>query len=608
MNIMPSIVKYQKNLKKSGTLLISVSILLALLTPQQTTSVHGSSRTFAFTVNAQANIVVTIDSNVIYQTIDGFGTCLFGTEAEQNWWQQLYYDDMRASILRVDLTPRFVSPYGDFTYNSPWFHNNPSLPGPENNNVRSYTSPNDYSRTFAGRKAPIAVMKANATKNLALFDYNNVLPRVGGVAAQAGQNRKSQLGDFKLIGSIWSPPPWVKISSGNTYGGAAWPLPVGGTRYPFIWADNFVGGKLDISNAPLSVFNDGTQNTSSLMQFARTTASYILGYQRTFNVRFYAISIQNELNFETFYNSMTYPQSPEYITALKIIRAEFNKYDELRNIKIMGPEDLLGGDAYGMWEYGGPIHKNLQYIRNVQNDPQAAVALEFFSIHGYANDGVNSSGAVPTQWNWWVNGWTSSPAPGIPPNVQGIKTFGKKSWMTETSGEATTWLSPTSGFPGNGAWSIALKIHQALTTGQESAWIYWQLTDGRNVADQTLTDSTLRANSPKYVALKHFARYIRPNSLRVAANVSGLTSLNVSAYIHSVNKTLTTVLVNSSPTNQTVTVQLPSFPSMISQLNSYTSSNHKLWQVSTANVTNNTATVIVPGYGVTTLYGVSNAG
>ncbi|HEY5870948.1 MAG TPA: hypothetical protein VI542_36155 [Candidatus Tectomicrobia bacterium] len=605
---MMSIIKYQKIFNNLITLLFPILMILVLSIIQRTTLIHSKNKEYGSNTRNRDDIVVTVDSRIIYQTIEGFGTCLSGNEAEQNWWQQLYYDDMRSSILRVDLTPRFVSPYHDFSYNSPWFHNNPSLPGPENNNVRTYTSPNDYSRTFAGRSAPIAVMKADATQNLTLFDYNHVSPRVGGVAAQAGQSRKSQLGDFKLIGSIWSPPPWVKISSGNTYGGSSWPLPVGGTRYPFIWADNFVGGKLDISNAPLSVFHDGTQNTSSLTQFARATASYILGYQRAFNVRFYAISIQNELNFETFYNSMTYPQSHEYITALKTIHAEFNKYDELRNIKIMGPEDLLGGDAYGMWKYGGSTHKNLQYIRNIQNDPQAAAIMEFFSIHGYANDGVNSSGAVPTQWDWWVNGWTSSPAPGIPPNVQGIRTFGKKSWMTETSGEATSWLSPTSGFPGNGAWSIALKIHQALTTGQESAWIYWQLTDGKNVADQTLTDNTLRANSPKYVALKHFARYIRPNSIRVAADVSGSTLLNASAYIHSVNKTLTTVLVNSSPINQTVTVELQGFPSSIAQLNSYTSSNNNLWQASTINVTNNTATVTVPGYGVTTLYGVSNAG
>lgn len=76
------------------------------------------------------------------QTMDGFGSCPAGTEAQQAWWQALYYDDLQASILRVDLTPRFKSPYNgqNGTYNSPWYHNNPSLPGPDDNNVRVYTN------------------------------------------------------------------------------------------------------------------------------------------------------------------------------------------------------------------------------------------------------------------------------------------------------------------------------------------------------------------------------------------------------------------------------------------------------------------------------------
>lgn len=42
--------------------------------------------------------------------------------------------------------------------------------------------------------------------------------------------------------------------------------------------------------------------------------------------------------------------------------------------------------------------------------------------------------------------------------------------MAETSGENPAWLYPTSGFPGGGAFSIALRIQQALTAGRESAW------------------------------------------------------------------------------------------------------------------------------------------
>jgi len=75
--------------------------------------------------------------------------------------------------------------------------------------------------------------------------------------------------------------------------------------------------------------------------------------------------------------------------------------------------------------------------------------------------------------------------------------YGKKSWMTETSGENPAWLFPVSGYPNAGAWSLALRIHQALTTGRQSAWIYWQMTDGSPVGAQTLTSSTLLTNSAK---------------------------------------------------------------------------------------------------------------
>ena len=208
-------------------------------------------------------------------------------------------------------------------------------------------------------------------------------------------------------------------------------------------------------------------------------------------MQLHAISIQNELNFETFYNSCHLPASSEYVGALKAARAELDKYPDLAAIRIMGPEDLLGGDGYGMWQYGsgsGVAHKNLQYLSNIAADPAAASALDFFCIHGYAPDGVSAAGAEPQSWRWWADGWSTSPAAGLPASVHGFTSYGKKSWMTETSGEVPAWLAPASGFPNQGAFSIALKIHQALTVGRQSAWVYWQLIDGSSVGDQTLTD------------------------------------------------------------------------------------------------------------------------
>jgi O-glycosyl hydrolase len=548
------------------------------------------------------------------QVIDGFGTCLSGTEGLQGWWQSLFFDDLQCTILRMDLTPAFKAPYTGMngTYNSPWFHNNPPLPGPDTNNVRTYSNTLDYTRVYNGWRAPIAVMGPDIDQNTNNFDFTVANLRVAGQLAQIGMTRGGA-GDFKLIGSLWSPAPWIKGASGNKISGQSGVQPVNGTAFPFIWYNNFSGGMLDTSGVGLTNFDDtalgGTGPTSALMQFARCTAAYLRGVQRTFGVQFYAFSIQNELNFEEFYNSCTYPLSAGYLAALKAVRAELDKYADLAPIRIMGPEDLLGADAYALWQYGAgssTVHKNLQYLANIAADPIAAAAESFFCIHGYASDGVSAAGATPTSWNWWAGGWSSSPAAGIPANISGFRAYGKKSWMTETSGEDPAWLSPAAGYPGNGAWSIAVRIHQALTVGQESAWVYWQLTDGNPNSGSTLTSAAQTNSSPKYVAAKHYFRWIRPGAVRVNANVAGTTNLLVSAYLHETNATMTVVMINTTSNAMTCQLAVPSQPIGIKTWQVFTSSNGSYGQTSSVSVLNGTSPVPVPGYGVVTLSGVGS--
>ncbi len=541
------------------------------------------------------------------QRIDGFGTCTYtGGSAEQPWFHQLYYDELGASIVRADLTPRLKAPYSSFTYNSPWFHNNPPLPGPENNNVRTYTGPNDYSREFAGRSAPIAIMGPDIEQNIAVFDYNNTLPKGSGILASVGTQRAEELGGFKLLGCFWSPVPWVKIATGNVspnYGGI---LPRQGTPWPYIWFDNFAGGKLDVSHTPLEVFNDGTGPTSALTQYARSCAAYILGYQRHFGVKFYAVSIQNEPGFQQYFSSARYALSSEYIEALKALRAEFDRHAELRHIIFSGTDDLLGNDAYGLWQFGGGAttqHKNLQYVANIEADPIAREALQIYAIHGYAANGVNAAEADPLQWRWWAHGWTESPASGIPAPVNGFVATGKRSWMTETSGENPQWLWPQNGFPGSGAWSVALRIHQALTAGRQNAWLYWQMADGGTVAEtETLTGSIELETAPKFNAARHFFRYIRPGAQRVEVDVES-PAIDASAYVHDDNQTITYVLLNTTASAVTIDVAAPSLPSGVEYFDVFTSNAGSYWIPSTAMVAEGKASVTVPGYGVVTLVG-----
>jgi O-glycosyl hydrolase len=556
---------------------------------------------------------VTIDTSPAgqRQVIDGFGSCLSGNEASTTtWWTNLYYGDLQASMLRMDLTPAFTSVYSANNYNSPSYGN----AGPNANYVRAYTNSASYTNVYNGSQARIAVMGPNIDSNIAYFNFtgSGSSPQVAGVAARAGLARLTSLGDFKLFGSFWSPMPWVKVADGNTYGAGGSSLPPGGTPYPFIWLGNFSGGMLDTSGAPLPQFDDsalgGTGPTSALTQFARAVAAELRGFQNTYGLPFYSISIQNELDFDEFYNSCFYPLTNGYLAALKAVRAELNQYPDLAGIKIMGPEDVLGGDAYGMWQYGGgssTAAKNLQFVQAVEADPVAASAEAFFCIHGYDSDGVSAAAATATQWDWWANGWESSPGSGIPANVHGFTYFGKKSWMTETSGEDPAWLSPSSGFPDAGAWSVALRIQQALTAGQESAWAYWQMTDGNAVSDDTLTDSSTLQNSPKYVAAKHFFRYIRPNSIRCEATVTGSTTLTASAFLHQTNGAMTIVLINSTNIPIPAVIKSPAQPIGIAFWQTFTSSDGSYWKTSTNTIANGTATVSIPGYGVVTLYGMA---
>jgi O-glycosyl hydrolase len=599
---------------------------------------------------------VTIDASAAgqQQVIDGFGTCLTSdSQTSTAWWQQSFLDDLGASILRVDLVPRFKSPYRDHGYVSPWFRGRGAPPyalnfeidsshsprhytgpaanefvtvngatyynGPEGNRARTYTGPADYGRPFGGFQAPIAVMGPNIDDNIARAFPASLLPEALAVI-NAARQRDPALNRFKLTGSIWSPAPWLKVSSGNVTGSnyGAWPFAATGTPFPYIAVGgNFVGGRLDVSETPHNEFNDsalpadvpGGPNaqaargpTSALTQFARSTAAYVRAIQNELGLRFYSLSIQNELNFETFYNSCTYPLSSQYIKAVRYVRAEFDKYDDLRGIKIMGPEDLLADSSHSLWQYGGgttTVHKNLRYVQDIEADPQAAQDVAFYCIHGYAADGASSAGADPVAWDRWARGWTTPPAAGIPANVKGFTPFNKKSWMTETSGESPAWRHPATGFPNDGAFSIALKIHQALTTGRQSAWVYWQFTDGANVGASTLTDHIQRSAAPKFNAARHYFRYIRPGAIRHTTQVAGSTTLLASSYVHPQDQTLTVVLVNTSASAQTVTLERPAALPQLTQWEGHVSSDGALWQgVSHAIGGNGETSIAVPGYGV----------
>ncbi len=155
---------------------------------------HSNSRLGAQTVS------ISIDTSPAgrQQIIDGFGTCLSGTEASQTtWWTNLYYGDLQASMLRMDLTPNFKAPYSNNNYNSPSYGN----AGPGGNYARTYTNATTYTNLFNGSQAQIAVMGPNINSNIDVLQLHRERqrPASGGCDSAAWQIAGHEPGRFQIV-------------------------------------------------------------------------------------------------------------------------------------------------------------------------------------------------------------------------------------------------------------------------------------------------------------------------------------------------------------------------------------------------------------------------
>ena len=329
--------------------------------------------------------------------------------------------------------------------------------------------------------------------NVNLFNFNGNYPQTnwGGFAAAVTAQKMDQM---KLIASIWTPPGWMK-TSGSENGGAL------------------------------------LQTPQNLQQFGRYVAAYVQGFQQTYGVPLYAVSIQNELRFSEPYPSTVYTPD-QYVAALKAVGAEFAA-DGIKT-KIMGPEDV-GVDS------GFLTNNQMSFINAVKADPVAKSYLSFYAVHGYSGNGstASSQGANWADYN------------------SRIAADGLQSWMTEESGENPAWVHVDSNGKPDGALAVALNMHEGLVSGNLNAWVYWQMDDGYSpVSNYTLTASS-DPSSLKYNAFKHYSRFIRPGATRVDSSPDSPSGVTIDAWMDGTSHILTINLINASGTDEPVNVTLP---------------------------------------------------
>ncbi len=416
-------------------------------------------------------------------------------------------------------------------------------------------APNDY--------ATPVVLGDDLQANIDKFDFAYPkLASFGAVAAASKTKALANGGGFKLFASMWTPPHWMKGEEVDPQTGQP-----NGTQPQVVlgstgWWSSAGGSLID--------------TPANLEQYGRYVAAYVKGFEQSFGVALDAISIQNELAFHEPYSSCVYSPSL-YVKALKAVGAAFEHYGI--TTKLMGPEDV------GVGSTSSPqvLQRQMSYINAIRNDPEANALLGGYVIHGYAYDGV-STNRSPAQWaNYWSQ----------------IKADGKHSWETETSGEAQTWA---------GGLLLAQNVQDALTQGNVSAWFYYLAArSATSTSAEALTVGT-DTTTPKYVAAKHFFRYVRPGAQRVEAVSSDTAGVYVSAFSRAADQTLTTVMINASTQQQDVTLSVVGGKTVNHYNVAYLSTSGALWQAITPTFTiDGMAKLTLPAGSMLTLQGVQVA-
>lgn len=118
---------------------------------------------------------------------------------------------------------------------------------------------------------------------------------------------------------------------------------------------------------------------------------------------------------------------------------------------------------------------------------------------------------------------------GVPQAVDPAST--RPVWMTEhyldavgKSDTATAWATRI-----DDALALAREVHEGLTLGQYNAYVHWWLVNSNDAKPTGLIDN---ANRPNHfgLALKHYARFVRPGMQRVDTTAQPLPGVRLAAF------------------------------------------------------------------------------
>jgi len=524
---------------------------------------------------------VTLDPNTVFQTVQGFGTAAV-------------YPTNLVTIAQAGAIMRDAGM----------------------NVVRVTPSANDYTYTVGGSMSTPVPISANLDENVARFNpgENSQVDLIDWLQVNGLQPDR-----IKMIGALWSPPHWMKITTGTLI---SWNGGANSGYDPVLpWGD--YGANTGA----------GRVNPDMWTDWARYVLSTVESWEQKTGLTMYAFSFQNEPNVPTSYNSCTFDNiandvnNPSagstgghwdiYGDAVQALANELALHPEITT-KFFGPElSQLGGGSsltscnpYNLGNYNA-VRQNL-ISRGLLDD------LDGWATHEY----TYASGGDAALWDAWYNGsahaalivsgGTSNYLDWLGP-TPGIAGDNKEIWQTETEGEDQTWTK-------DGAMSFGLKIQNALVYGHVSGYTSWTLT-GYSSSDTwglvDLDDINNPTNSYKYDAMKQFSRYVNPGAQRInavfengKASIGGANELDtyngltVSAFNQAEDKRLTMVFTNMETSSQSTTITIPAGLNVASFQVFVTSGTQKFVQLADLTPSGGQISITIPASSFVTITGL----
>jgi O-glycosyl hydrolase len=358
---------------------------------------------------------VTIDAGKKYQTIEGFGTCLiswdkkFSDLYQTSEFQNIYANEVGLNMLRINLWgPVMQKPVQDWRQIS---YKNFDLSG-------------------EGQRARVFLDFAKGIKKLNP--------------------------DIRLIGTVWSPPAWMKENNS-----------INGKKSGSIQGNDYKG----INNRVKEGY---------FPHFAKWLVEMMKLHQAE-GVPLYAVSPGNEVMFTQSFESCVW-DAEEFATIVKLTGEQMEK-EGMGDIKMFGPETMTGHN----WSIANPL-----YAQKLMADPQTSKYFDVFATHGYTN-GFDTDNKQASSSEFWDI----------------VKDYKRPHWMTEGGTGGHTWPEPLN--------DIGAMLHNSLVHGHASAFVPWQITESSPSEHGLMVMSKM---TPKTHVARHYFRFIQPDSVRVDATPS----------------------------------------------------------------------------------------